>query len=61
MSSETKLRDPNTILDKGNPTSTAGSPLIIELCEIMGRKVELDAPHAEYCRVWVPNASDSNH
>lgn len=51
--------DPNPILDEGNPTSTAGMPAIIELCDIIGREVHLDPPHAEYSRGWGPNAADT--
>lgn len=44
--------DPNPILDEGNPTSTAGLHAIIRLCASLGRRVELDPPHAEYSRGW---------
>lgn len=58
MGSEPNIKDPNPILDEGNPTSTAGLPAIVELCNILRRNVSLDPPHASYIRGWGPNGAD---
>lgn len=50
--------DPNTIVEKGNPTSTAGILAIIRLCEILNREVRMDKAREHYQRGWGPEAAD---
>lgn len=50
-------RRPEPIIDEGNPTSTAGILSIVNLCDILGRELVLDAPRARYMRGWGPNGT----
>lgn len=52
MGSDCTHRDPNPIVHEDNPTSTAGISAIVELCNAIGRRVELEPSHAEYSSGW---------
>lgn len=52
-------KSPNTILDESNPTSMSGLLSIVELFPLVGRSINLYAPHDDFLRVWGPHGADT--
>lgn len=54
MGSDRVGKDPNPIIDEGDPTSTAGITAVSHLCEIMEIYMTLLQPWAIFNRGWAP-------